>query len=129
MRYLLPSRSRMVLSITIQPITQWVLHTLSRITFLCPCVVFISITIINAFVAYGGWVPRNMGGREGGAGTAEPKPKQPEHPRARPTCDPATSPTRQKKKKPCPNLSPSTHHTELEEQWRTYIKDYIKNKI
>ena len=34
---------------------------------------------INAFVAYGGWVPRNMGG--GGAVTAEPKPKHPEHQR------------------------------------------------
>ena len=33
------------------------------------------------------------------------------------------------KKKACPNPHPSTRHTELEEQWRTYIEDYIKNKI
>ena len=70
-------------------------------------------------------MPRNMWG--GGAGTAEPKPKQPEHPRARPTCNPATSHARQEKTLPQPR--PSTRHTELEEQWRTCIKDYIKNKI
>ena len=69
-------------------------------------------------------------GEGSGAGTAEPKPKQPEHPRAHPTCNPATSPARQqKKKKPCPNPCPSTRHTELEEKWRTYIKDYIKYNI
>ena len=68
-------------------------------------------------------------GRGGGAGTAEPKSKHPEHQRARPTCNQATSPARQKKKKSCPNPGPSTRCTELEEQWRTYIKDYIKNII
>jgi len=42
-----------------------------------------------------------------GTGTTDPKPKQPEHPRARPTCPPAMSPARQKK------TNPSPRHTEL----------------
>ena len=33
-------------------------------------------------------------------GTADPKPKQPEHPRAGPTCNPATSPARHKNPAP-----------------------------
>ena len=63
------------------------------------------LTSFNAFIAYRGWVPRNIEG--GGAGTAEPKPKQPEHARAHPTCNPATSPARQQKKKKNPATTPA----------------------
>jgi len=53
-----------------------------------------------------------------GTGTADPKPKQPEHPRAYRTCNPAMCPACQKK--PSPSPRPSTCCIELEEQWKTY---------
>ena len=55
-----------------------------------------------------------------GTGTADLKPKQPEHPRAHPTCNPAMSPPRQKNSVSTPAPTPNTHHIELEEQWKIY---------
>jgi len=41
-------------------------------------------------------------------GTTYPRPKQPEHPRARPTCNPATHTTLQKNPEPAPTPTPIT---------------------
>ena len=77
--------------------------------------------VINAFVAYRGWVPRNMGR---GLELLNPNPS------SQNTQEPALLATQPRappaRKRPCPNPGPSTRHTELEEQWRTYIKDYKK---
>jgi len=52
-----------------------------------------------------------------GTRTADPKLIQPEHPRARPTYNPATSLTHWKNPAPAPDSAPVT---ELEEQSKTY---------
>ena len=43
-----------------------------------------------------------------GTGTAYPRPKQSEHPRAHPTCNPATNTTLQKNPEPAPTPTPVT---------------------
>ena len=61
------------------------------------------IHVINAYVAHGGWVPRNLG-----AGAADPNPGSKSTPKACPTRNQPRAPPA------IPSPSPSTRHTEPE---------------
>ena len=72
--------------------------------------------LLNNFVACEGCVLRNVG--------LELLTPKLEHLRACPSCNPTMIPTPKKNNAPAqPQPSPSTCHTEREEQWRTYWVD------
>ena len=66
-------------------------------------------TVINAFVAYRGWVPRNMGDW-----ICWPQTQTARTPKSSPYLQPSHEP------RPPEKHSPSTRHIELEEQWKNY---------